>query len=189
MKLYIKQFVRLIDAINYRTRCPRCQGDLCINETNLAENYDVKNPSQKIAFEVLIGSDEILYIDPITNETELIIWDQGNKIHSSKRGSLGHGLTLECKCNMYSFTIQVWVDLNTHKINSIILNSERVSWEDDLCTLHEITATYTTNTIKYNYFHTDASEDDGHIVLPLIPLDINNPENTLSRIRKLLVFS
>lgn len=186
---HIKHFGRLIDAIKYRTQCPLCKEKLCVNEHHLAENYDINDPKQRIAFE-LINGDEVIYINPITNEMELVIWDAGKKNQSDKRGTFGHALNVKCdKCEMYDFTIQVWMDLDKQQITNIVLNSEKISWEDKNNILHEITSVYTTYHTKYSYFVADFSKDDGHITIPLIPLDLENPGNTVDRIRKLLVFS
>lgn len=186
---HIKHFFRLIDAIKYRTQCPLCRERLCINENNLAENYNIDNPKQRIAFE-LTNIEEIIYINPITNEMELVIWNEGNKTPSTKRGTFGHALNVKCdKCGMYNFTLQVWMNLDQQKVTHIVLNSEKISWEDENNVLHEITSLYMPHQTKYSYFVADSSKDDGHITIPLIPLDVYNPGNTVARIRKLLVFS
>lgn len=189
MKFNIKQFMKLIDALKYRTHCPLCQKKLCINDRNLAEKYDIGNTEQRIAFE-LTSSDEIIYINPLTNEIELVIWDAGIKTQSGKRGIFGHSLNIKCnKCEMYDFTLQIWMDIDRQILTGMILNSEKISWEDKDNVLHEIASLYTTHQTKYSYFGADHSKNDGQITIPLVPLDVYNPGNTVARIRKLLIFS
>jgi hypothetical protein len=90
---------------------------------------------------------------------------------------------------MYCFSIQVWIDLAKIAVTRIILNSERVSWEDENEVLHEIVSIHSTNKTKYSYIYPDTSKDDGIITLPLIPIDVSNPKDAVTRIRKLIVFS
>jgi hypothetical protein len=189
----MKQFDKLIDALQYQKHCPACRGELVISESNLASSYDTNDPNhQKIVFEISIQNDELVYIDPLTNDVELVVWDAGNKIiHKDKNnlGTFGHSLKLECiKCCMYYYVIQVWVNLNIPQLVSVILNSESISWEDPDRTLHEIVCSYVTNKTTYTYFSV-LEQESGTINLPIVPLDIDNPENTVNRIQSLLVFS
>lgn len=175
----MKKFDSILDAINFRTQCPVCQSKLQIDDRKSV------NSSKKLVFEIL-GYHNYIYVDLITQQIELIL-DDNNK--SKKHGILGHPLTIGCEtCNMYSFVIQLWIDLDNKSINDIFLNSESFSWEDEEETLHEIISSYATNKTKYNYFKTDQYASDGQIVLPLVFIDMNNPKETIDRIKKLLIF-
>jgi hypothetical protein len=203
----MKQFLRLLDALKYRTHCPLCNNKLQVNGRDLVQDYDINNPQQKIAFELSGSADDILYVDPITEKIELVIGNKkpqlswGNhpsaisggttkSAYYAYHGVFGHALTIECeKCSFYSYTLQFWADLERSRITGIFLNSETVSWEDEANILHEIVSSYATNKTRYSYFGPETSQDDGQIVLSFIPVDVNNPKEAVSRIRNLIIFS
>ena len=177
----MKQFNNLLEAINFRTQCPLCQGEL--------QSDSYINSNQKIVIEFLGSSDDIIAIDIVTQKIELAFSDKGLQ-SKSNCGTLGQPFTMECDdCHMYSFMIQVWIDISNKIITKIILNSERVSWEDESDVLHEIVSGYSTDKTQYSYFGSDVNKDDGQIVLPFIPIDVSNPKEAVARIQKLIVFS
>ncbi len=172
----MKQFNSLLDAINFHTHCPLCQVELH------CDNYI--NSKQKIALEFLGNS---FYIDVATEDIELVSSSESPR---NNYGLSGLSITIECcECHMYSFMIQIWISFKEQRITKIILNSERVSWEDEADVLHEIFSIHSTGKTKYSYIYPDTSKDDGIITLPLIPIDVSNPKDAVSRIRKLIVFS
>jgi len=203
----MKQFTKLLEAFRFRTQCPLCHHSLQANGRDLVTDFDIHNYKQRIAFELSGNADDILYIDPASEKIELVIGQEKPKLkwgnHPSAisggtsksayyayHGVFGHSLTIECdNCNMYSFTLQIWADLDQRRITQILLNSERVSWEDEEQTLHEIVSSYATNKTRYSYYHVDSSQDDGQITLPLIPVSMENPKEAVARIQKLIIFS
>lgn len=176
----MKQFNSLLDAIHFNTHCPLCQSELRCDS--------LTNSNQKVALQFL-SKDNIVYIDIATHDME-IVNEEGQQQPLNNGGSLGQSITVSCyDCYMYSFIIQIWINLNKLSIDKVVLNSEDVSWEDENCVLHEITSIYSTNHTKYSYYNKDAQIDDGQIVLPFINFDISNPKEAVARIRKLIVFS
>jgi len=178
----MKQFNSLLDAINFHTHCPLCQEEL------QSDRY--VNSNQKIALEFLGNS---YYIDIATQDIELVLSTENNQVNNQVKNSyglLGLPVTIDCgNCHMYSFIIQIWINFKKHCITEIILNSERVSWEDEKDVLHEIVSIHSTNKTKYSYIFPDTSKEDGIITLPFIPIDVSNPKDAVNRIRKLIVFS
>jgi hypothetical protein len=176
----MKQFNNLLDAINFQTHCPLCQGEL--------QSNCYVNSKQKIALEFLGNS---YYIDVATENIELIVDSDVLLLKSiNSYGLLGFSMSIECSdCHMYSFMIQIWVNFKNLSITKIILNSERVSWEDEVDVLHEIISGHSTNNTKYSYYGSNDSIDDGQIILPFIPIDVSNPKDAVARIKKLIVFS
>lgn len=126
----------------------------------------------------------------MTQNIELEFGGNGLQSKGNNCGTLGQPFTMACNdCHMYSFIIQIWIDISNKFITKIVLNSERVSWEDESNVLHEIVSIYSTDKTKYSYFGSDAALDDGQIVLPFIPIDVSNPKEAVDRIKKLIVFS
>lgn len=174
----MKQFNNLLEAINFRTQCPLCQGKLHSNS--------YVNSNKKIAFNFLGSFNNTIYANIETQNIEFDFFDKKLLSHS---GTLGLPVTIECDdCHMYSFIIQVWINLNNRSIIQILLNSERVSWEDSDLTLHEVVSVYSTDKTKYSFFNIDTSKDDGQIFLPFVPINFLNPKDTVERIKKLLIF-
>ena len=203
----MRQFPKLLDALKFRTQCPLCHNILQANGRDLVTEFDIHDCRQRIAFELSGNADDILYVDPMSEKIELVIGQEKPKFkwgnHPSAisggtsksayyayHGVFGHALTIECdKCSMYSYTLQLWADLDQRRLTQILLNSETVSWEDEFQTLHEIVSSYATNKTRYSYFHTDSSKEDGQVVLPFIPVDFANPKEAVARIKNLIVFS
>lgn len=174
----MKQFNNLLDALNYHTHCPLCQSEL--------QSDKYTNSKQKILLEFLGNS---IYIDTTSQDIE-IVKDQSIADHPSCNGTLGQSMKIECnKCHMYSFVIQIWIDLTKLIINRIILNSEMVSWEGNRNILHEIVLLHSTNKTRYSYYNPNPNMDDGQVFLPLINIDVSNPKDAVERVRKLIVFS
>lgn len=204
----MKQFYSFLDAIKYHACCPLCKNRLEINDRDLAMDYDQRSGGQRLAFNLTPGTDDVLYINPVTEAVELVLTEKYQLPALNVNGTISniytpavqmpildgrfiHGLTIDCKsCCQFSYTLQIHIDLNVHKHNAILvgtyLNSETVSVEDNEM-VHEIKNIYSTDVTEYSYFSKNG--DDKKSTLPLIPLDLINPKETVSRIRKLLIFT
>lgn len=181
----IKVFKNIRDGINYLTNCPFCGNELFLNEKEHSISQKKGHPF--LTFN-LIGED-LLHININTDE---VFVDLNQTISSHGYFNYGtnyHGINIECvnvDCSLFDFTIQLQTNLDKNKINHIILNSERISYEDKQGMLHEIKNIYTSNTTEYTFYTKSESKNKK---LPLVPLDFNNPENTIQRIKKLIIFS
>lgn len=181
----IKFFKKIRDGINHLTHCPFCHSELFINEKEHSISQKKGHPI--LTFN-LIGED-LLHININTDE---IIVDLNQTISSHGYFNYGtnyHGINIECTnvdCSLFDFTIQLQTNLDKNKINHIILNSERVSYEDKEGMLHEIKNVYTNNTTEYTFYTETESKTKK---IPLVPLDFSDPEHTIQRIKKLIIFS
>jgi len=200
----MKRFSSFKEALSYRTRCPVCTSKLDVNCRDLVLEYSLFNPVQKMTFELGNG-DDMLHVYPETERIELIIsqrkqeifghsnaYSGGNShsVYFSYDGMFGHSLTVECKdCCQYSFTLQIWADLKKCVLTDRLLNSEFISWDDKKGITHEIKTIYATNKTQYTYYDSETGGSDKTITLPLISIDVEHPEDAISRIRNLLVFS
>jgi hypothetical protein len=76
-----------------------------------------------------------------------------------------------------------------NRITDIMLNSEYITLIDH-DNFSQIVNVYTTEETKYrNAYKSKYFDADDFIVLPLIPLNLENPHETLSKIKKLLPFT
>lgn len=104
-----------------------------------------------------------------------------------REGILMQGHRIDCNsCYQYSYTLQLRLDLNNMIVESAILNSEFVSIEEDE-NVYEIQNIYTMNRTEYS--HIENTKRHKTLQLPLVSNDMSNPNEVLSRIKKLLPFS
>jgi hypothetical protein len=117
----------------------------------------------------------------------------GSSANPAFKGDKHLGLGMVCRtCNNYDFMIQIVVALEHTRISKVLLNSESMSFieKDGLAEIRNI---YTMDKTIYNFF--SSAPITGEPVffksqnLPLIPLDRENPLNTLHRIKNLLIFT
>jgi len=203
MNLPPLKFHSFKEAISYKTVCPLCTNALHINDRDLATDYRRSDCGlkERLSFHVNQREQDTITIDPETDEVELVLSDRisdevlqslppaTQKIMNPPiyNGMFLHGLTIDCKsCCQYSFTLQIHFDLSKQKLFGIFLNSENVSIEEGEM-VHEIKNSYATQITYYSYF--DKEGDSKKLSLPLIPLDLSEPKETVARIRNLLIFS
>jgi hypothetical protein len=170
----------------------------------MVEDFVWQGGKQKISFYLSGGNNEdILTIDPHTNEIKIEVYGRevtrhmytGGRVKGiiasnpnplPRSGTLYQGLRAECEqCFLFSCTWQICIDLTDKKLTKVLLNSERVSLEENGI-LYEITSIYSTKQTHYTAHLVDGSINDEYI--PLIPMDLKNPQEALSRIKRLLVF-
>jgi hypothetical protein len=180
----IKEFKTIVDAVEYRQKCPVCNEELIFNSKDVMTNY--YSHIGKLCFE-LMGED-LLFIDPRSQKIEISLKQSSQLLgYYNYNGLSYHRLGLECNCCMYDYTLQLQVDMSKQILHNILLNSERISYEDSSGILHEIKNTYVTNVTEYAYhdLHSISKTEK----LPIIPLNLNNPQETVDKIQKLLIFS
>lgn len=209
----MKQFQNLSEAFSYHSHCPLCQEPIEADYKEMA--FDHTQGRDSIITTFLVGGDEIS-INYYSNQ--IVSYKENRPIHTNtSRGSLGNyyvgstGLkgggtemfrvTASCgKCGVYGYVLQMHVKLDEFKLIGIFLNSESLSIEEG-DTLHEIKNVYATEKTEYDKF-TKVDIDDGTvkmsgyrgrrnstITFPLMPMDPENPQAILNRIKNLIIFS
>jgi len=96
------------------------------------------------------------------------------------------GRKVACRCNCYEYSLQLHIDLKEHHLSKIILNSETVTIEDGE-DVHEIRNIYTMDKTEYTRISKNKSFDT--LKIPLVSENLFNPQETLIRLKKLLIFS
>lgn len=205
----MKIFHSLPEALKYRDGCPLCSNGLQINDRNLVDSTISYNHSsdsfdhtiilrvdqygeRKITLNVSTGEvekyeersydDNSIYGFPSYSLTSKILKA------SSYSGTFIHALCIDCTvCLQYGFALQLYFEISKMaKLSTIYLNSEYFNIEDGPA-VHKIKNSYASSETYYSYFDRSASSKTA--TLPIIPLNIEKPKETLSRIRKLLPFS
>lgn len=199
----MKQFSTFLQAIKYQSHCVLCKGLMSISNRDQALDYKHRFWGEKelVSFYLAANTDDIITIDPDTEEIELFISNSdikgvtglytprfsSKKNYTIKDGTFIHGLEIACRsCCQFSYTLQIWINLNLKKLGAIFLNSESLTLEDNK-TVHEIKNLYSIDRTEYTYFPNDGKSKK--ITFPLISLNLLNPRETLSRLKKLLIFS
>lgn len=196
------QFQSFKQAVNYRQLCPLCQCRMHINDRDLATDYDIDCNIRKdrLCFFLNQREDDKITIDPESGEVDFVLAQRfPDKLYDYTKqtyyappapvynGTMIHALTVDCKnCCQYSYTLQIHFNLTEKRLGKTVLNSESISIEEGNM-VHEVKNVYPMNKTEYAYFSKEG--DSRKSSLPLIPLDLDSPKETVSRIRKLLIFS
>lgn len=182
----MKEFNNLHEAFGYQTKCPFCSHRTHITCDKIESIYEPHKTIEKVTLR--------------TGTIQFVIDGHDNTVYECYSGSAKfsgifmfslHGL---CEsCSKYSFSIGISIDITNMKVVSLFLNSETFSIEEG-SRLSEIRNVYTTEKTEYttftNYESEDAKPHDKQTtVLPLIPMDLENPDKTLNRIKTLVLFS
>ena len=210
-------FPSLLAGINYHMNCPVCTGPMKIDGDD-AELSIIQDPVSGHQKRTLTWHhDGVLTIDMDTREFSLTIKNSnqmypvfGYTGHSGSyagspvyqqiafNGAVYVGLAVNCQdCCQYGFGLKIILDTNGKGQGQITteLNSEMLSIESKGGdTVHEIKNIYPTNQTVYTCFtgspkRTSLCWNDKTLTLPLVPLDVYDPDKTLKRIKNLVIFS
>jgi hypothetical protein len=208
----MKQFENLMEAVTYHRFCYACNIILdhnlqlnidpneCVYKWNLSDNVDSEvdewvtinaysndivyfEQSRRAKYEI----DEIFH-----NKYNSTISGGPTKYTKKSRlyGTLYESIHIQCgKCAKFSYTIQVVLDLMQNRCAGIFLNSEHICYVDDKHYMHGIRNHYALSETCYNFTTPDGISNKKNIVVPLIPVDLKNPAETVARIKKLAIFS
>jgi hypothetical protein len=208
----MKDFCNILEAANYHKKCYRCQSDMIPyfnDERVAASRLDQSGRAGLIEINLSASTDsdtdDILTINPFNNKISLEYhprykikdWgyiDYGQSTISKStinnyNGTLYEGLDVRCcNCTHFSYTIQLVIDIaKEYRIQQLFLNSEMIIWLDEKGLAYEIRNAYTIG--KTECFSFNGNKRGQQISIPLIPLNLSNPEETLARIKKLNLFS
>lgn len=211
----MRKFTSLVEGLNYVTVCPICKSWTELNDRDVSiiplkhiketvHNADLKG---KLGFD--LDGEDILGIDIESGKVE-IIRGQHTFINNSllyEGATILNRIGIDCNnCCQYSYLLQIHIDMAKMMVVDVVLDSEVISLEikDQV---HEIKNSYITNSTIYNIIVRHREEvtkmtNDGlfdfietvdrldkTIILPLVPMDLLKPYETLDRITNLLVFS
>ncbi len=184
----MKQFKNLDEAFHHHHSCPFCNEPMKLGYSRLL----VLESKTIVTFQV---GDATIDVDYYDND---VIW-HSEKSKPSKL-EMFRVLTTCDSCSKYGYVLQVHVDSDVMKVIGIYLNSETFSIElgDELYEIKNLYSTGKTTYDKFDRVNIDtetvkasgwSGRRNSTISFPLIPMDINNPEKTLDRIKGLVIFS
>lgn len=194
----MKHFNSIREALNYQPHCPICHGRMEADVTNCDFQMDDNTITWKSDGDELIvdlDTNQIIKYTMTLNNSHYYAVNQAS-FRFRNPGLMYSGLRMQCtsdKCLRYDYTIQVIIQLpigNSDVYHMITLNSEYYTFDEKGIT-HEIRNVHTTENTEYARFgwSPEGPWDEKTIVLPLIPLDLQNPNKTLERIKTLIPFS
>ena len=192
-----------IDAIQYRSECPVCKSDMLIDPKDIVGPVEYSK-NDKLVFELDHASDDMVFIDTITGELTVSISGDSNRYTTGGSFTvpnikiyptvMSEKITIKCRNHgHYAYTIKFWLDFDLGKVADLYLESEFVKWKnyhEDL--VHEVKNYYTSHITRYTYYNGLFDYQpfaNMHVVdMPIIPLNLSNPEETVSRVKNLLAF-
>lgn len=190
VKHFMKQFTSFLDARRNYQDCPMCGKNMRINDKDLAMDYGTKFQDMNTnSFSIYLDNEAIdtITINQDTNELEIIAQAFHPNSCSNYSGLLVISITIDCdNCCQFSCILQLHLDLTAKKLIKVGVNTETLSLEvsDEV---HEVKSNYAASNTQYVSYQKDGSFRK--TTLPLIPLDLKNPMETVARISKLVIFS
>lgn len=187
-------------VLNYRPKCLFCKCCLSINDINYIYNYEESLYEKILRFHLSKIDGDSLIFNLNTDQVELslnkrrsdLLYDYTKQAYYTPpvpiyNGILINDITINCNvCYRYTFNIKFHFNLTERCLNKIIFNFETIYFGEGN-TGYEIKNNYPLDITEYCSLN--KNEKSEKISIPLIPIDLDNPEETLSRIRKLLIFS
>lgn len=191
--------------MHYCVNCPFCDKMLSISQTTntrivykhqklnpvlISEKMKltdwVKDPDKKILFDLLNG--DYLEILPKQSKSNLIIVSNATQNNHVNYNTIYVRLNFSCdevECALFDYTLQLKVEVSSNSIETD-LNSIRVSYEDEN-SLNELKFNYISDKVEYTYYLDNGTSRNQE--LPMMKFKIDNIQETLNKIKKILVFS
>jgi len=195
------EFKSLQSGLYYYTNCPLCGNHMRID--CLESQYAYNNRGYTITFG--LEGDDKLIINPVTEEIVIqyyqkvvyqdrsylsgsCIDDPVVPVTNTYNGALYHGVTVSCSkggCTNFSYTLKLLIDLNRLRLKNIALSNMKIYLKKGLDTC-EISNYFNLNKTTFGY---SVANGGKFVELPLIDINLENPQETLARIEKLLIFT
>lgn len=201
------RFSSILDGIHYMVLCPVCHKGLKFDTRGfyVEDKYEYSDSTNTNLVFDLNGHDT-LTIEVYTGKVHIKYEDHCNytvgctgqtmsrttaNYYPSYNGTMFLRLGVDCNaCAQYGYVLAIDVDLNNECVNRVLLNSEHVSIQE-LDELHEVKNIYMTGETVYTIVKNRKGYDHANkmISLPLIPMNLKDPQATVSRVKGLIVFS
>jgi uncharacterized protein YbaR (Trm112 family) len=176
-------FTSLKHALNFIIHCPVCNERLFLDSKNQHEDISrIKFPlSNKTndAYVVHIDTGNVLLIKEDNQKTQ--------KKFLNFNGIFWSTLLVDCQeCSKFSTVYSVQFDTTKPEITRVDLNFMSVTFEEN----NLISEVRTYYELEETWFITyDSAGKTRTTKFPMIDINLNNPDETLARIRKLVIFS
>lgn len=212
-------FHNLQHALDFRQYCPFCSERMLIegrakietvfNDRTYTVSKPVRHFSTRISWRTEDG--EEIWFNPSENTIEIAYryandMPIGSDVHcSSPRfnrtpkaiydGHLYEKMKLVCEhCGNYEYMVQIVIDVGRKRIDEIVLNHEKLEWKEATNQIHRVRNVYTFDQTEYTTFFPgdgkyDKVKEWKQTTLPLIPLNLDELQKTIDRIKTLVLFS
>lgn len=194
-------FSSLQDGLHYFTECPLCKSSMKIE--NLGFKQVLYGRGNQLGYTLLfsLDYDDKLIVNPVTEEVIIDLVGEENssnprnytsyKLNTNSyinyNGTMFHGVPISCsKCGCFSYTIKLYVDLNNRRLLETTLSNIKLAVKEET-KIHEITNYFGKE--QTIYCLVDEARSSKPVILPFIEMNLEDPTETLDRIKKLLVFS
>jgi len=198
----LEHFNLPIEAIQYKIDCPICQCKLSIDPKDIVGPV-AYSKNNRLVFELDHASDDMVLVDVMTGDIEISTQKNSRSYQTGTSSNVYLGsmytnvnsesFTGSCMVHdHYSYTIRMWIDLELRKVADIYLASEFIMCRDASDIVHEVNNYYESQITKYSYYKGSYNykpfAELNVVELPIVPLNLSNPEETISRIQNLLIF-
>ncbi len=185
-------FSNILEALFYRSYCPFCNNPLASNNIVSTPLYT----SKEVTY--LMSDGNRLTVDCLSNRVEIIFYQKSfyeSDFYQPPRvpappnydGIMYESIEIGCySCQNFYYVVRLKIDLSNMLLSEVSLNSETVIIRKGGEESHFIKNVYSFDQTEYSYMTYKRQQQ---IKLPLIPLNLDNVQETLDRIKKLLVFS
>lgn len=212
-------FYNLQHAFDFRPHCPFCSDRMLIegrykietsfNDRLYTVSKTVRHDSTRITWRTQDG-EEIVF-NPNDSAIEIVyhysndVTVDGSIGYASARfnpshtniydGHLYEKMRFKCdNCGDYEYMVQIIIDVGKKSIDDIVLNHEKIEWKDNNNQIHRVRNVYTYDETEYTTFYPGDCKygkvkDYKQTTLPLIPLNLDEPQKTIDRIKTLVLFS
>lgn len=182
----MKKFNNLFQAIHYFDKCPSCHQKLSISNRSAW----IEHHHNKITIKFRLLHNDILSLEIKQDSTNVEI---NIKQSLSDLGYLNYGINyqslhINCdnpNCGMFSFALQLKIDISKKYIEEISLYSESLSYEDQNSVLWEIENNYYQNNTKLSHHLSDKTKS---YQIPLLSINYENIPDTFDKVKNLINF-
>lgn len=180
----------LSQLLNYKIICPLCNAKLkCENDIDNKGNLILENNSENY-ISVNIDTEKVKFEITYYKQTEYVSLYQRKFIPSINYATRFFGIKTSChNCRNYDYIILCIIDFslkeNIH-IKDVMINSESIYYLDDKNVNYIVRNVYTSKKTEFIYVKDNVDKSQ---LLPLIPINFDNIEEIVNKIKKLLIFS
>ena len=204
----MKKFRNIIDGINYQPFCIFCSSKMQMGGPNI-RSFNWWNNAHKMhsiifeldsnSIEIELETDQIINVNEHKLKQDIFTAEGRTPVYTNfslhtpvpKSGTIMLRIVMGCnKCDMYSYILQICLSMDLRAVTDVFLNFERISFKySDTQRGCDIKNLYGMSKTVFVEFDKNSLDGDKITELPLIPMNIHEPEETLKRVKNLLIFS
>ena len=199
------QFNHLLEGMYYYNNCLMCNNAMSIQNEGI--NYDRNYASNRTGYNLIFSLEKIdkLIINPYTEEIEIETYKYndpavdysycaGGRVTDYSSQNSSHydysdsfQVNISCnKCKNFSYILDLVIDLSQKRIHQMLLSEVTICLEEQVGSYFIVNNFYSNET---SLLFSGMGSEKTLLNIPLVDIDYNNPKNTFSRLKKLILFS